>query len=96
MEAHLNGDVVDVQEADVVRRDLDAEHDPRRQRDEVAVQGFGDERERARCPQVALDHLQFFFSFLFIKNVNKLPTDNRFPLKISTYLREDRLPICML
>lgn len=56
--AHLDGNVVDVQEAEVVRDSLDPEHDPSGQGDEVAVEGLGDEGERPRRPQVALDHLR--------------------------------------
>lgn len=54
---YLHGDVVDVQQADLIRHGLDPEHDPRGQRDEVAVEGLGDEGERSRGPEVALDNL---------------------------------------
>lgn len=54
---HLDGNVVDVEQADVVRDGLDPEHDPCGQGDEVAVEGLGDEGERPRRPEVALDHL---------------------------------------
>lgn len=54
---HLDRNVVDVQEADVIRYGLHAEHYSRGQRDEVAVERFRDERERSRGSEIALDHL---------------------------------------
>lgn len=54
---YLDGDVVDVQQADLIRDGLDPEHDPGGQGDEVAVEGLRDEGERSRGPEVALDNL---------------------------------------